>query len=98
MTERTVDSETPARKHPEIHPVQKPLEREQGLVGSLITERAYEVYCHVYGEQPALMDLGRNCGGGFGVGELIAFLYARSFPKSEWRARVDEAFEGMQLR
>lgn len=86
-------------KHPEIHPVQKPLAREPGLVGSLVTQRAYEVYCHVHGEQPALMDLiGRNCRGGFGVGELIAFLYARSFPKSEWRARVDEAFEGMQLR
>jgi hypothetical protein len=37
-----------------------------------------------------------NCRGGFSAGELIAFLYARSFPKSEWRARVDEAFHGME--
>lgn len=78
--------------HPEIHPVQTP-GRFQGQVGSLVTQRAYEVYCHVYGPQPAMMDLaGRNCRGGFGVGELVAFLYAYPFPKQEWRARVDEAF------
>jgi hypothetical protein len=52
----------------------------------------------VYSPQPALVDLaGRNCRGGFGVGELIAFLYAHSFPKTEWRQRVDEAFKGMAL-
>jgi hypothetical protein len=86
-------------KHPEIHPVQTPLSRNGGKVGSLVTQRAYEVYCHVFGPQPAIMDLaGRGCRGGFGVGELIAFLYAYSFPRSEWRARVDEAFEGMELR
>ncbi len=55
--------------------------------------RAYEVYCYVCGEQAALVTGG--CRGGFGAGELIAFLYAHSFPKSEWRARVDEAFHGL---
>ena len=28
--------------------------------------------------------------------QLIAFLYARSFPKDEWSDRVDEGFEGMK--
>jgi hypothetical protein len=55
--------------------------------------RAYEVYCHCYGEQPAMVDVARGCRGGFSTGELIAFLYARSFPKTEWRTRVDEALE-----
>lgn len=85
---------------PEMHPVQ--VQRGYGhkpaVVTSLVTRRAYEVYCHLYGEQPALMDLkGRGCRGGFGDGELVAFLYAHSFPKAEWEARVDEAFKGMTL-
>ena len=54
---------------------------------------AYEVYCHVFGPQEALIT--GSCRGGFSAGEIIAFLYARAFPKSEWRQRVDEAFEGM---
>lgn len=56
---------------------------------------AYEVYCKVYSPQEALITDG--CRGGFGVGELVAFLYARSFPEQEWRTRVDEAFKNMQL-
>jgi hypothetical protein len=55
---------------------------------------AYEVYSHVYGPQEALVTNG--CRGGFSTGELIAFLYARSFPKSEWIARADEAFNGSE--
>lgn len=58
-----------------------------------VTMRAYEVYCHMFREQPAMIT--GDCRGGFGVGELIAFLYARSFPKEEWCARVDEALRGM---
>lgn len=60
-----------------------------------VTLRAYEVYKHVYAEQEALITDG--CRGGFSVGELVAFLYAHSFPKEEWRQRVDEAFAGMEL-
>lgn len=57
---------------------------------------AYEVYRVVYGTQEALLDLeGRNCRGGFGTGELFAFLYAHSFPQAEWRQRVNEAMKGM---
>jgi hypothetical protein len=32
--------------------------------------------------------------GGFSAGELMAFLYARSFPKNERNKRVDEALRG----
>lgn len=59
-----------------------------------VTRRAYEVYCHVFSPQEAMMTGG--CRGGFSSGELIGFLYARSFPKEEWRRRVDEAFKGME--
>lgn len=38
-----------------------------------------------------------ECRGGFGLGELTAFLYARSFPKDEWRDRFNEALRGMSL-
>ena len=81
----------------EFHPIQvQELTRphHRAVMPSAVTLRAYEVYCHLYHEQPAMVDLaGRDCRGGFGVGELVAFLYARSFPKEEWRKRVDEAFE-----
>jgi hypothetical protein len=81
----------------ERHPVQTRQHRAQAHVSSLVTLRAYEVYCEVYSPQPAMVDLvGRGCRGGFGAGELIAFLYARSFPKTEWSARVDEALSGME--
>lgn len=56
---------------------------------------AYEVYCELYGKQEAMVT--GNCRSGFGAGELVAFLYARSFPRSEWRKRVDEAFDGMVM-
>lgn len=55
---------------------------------------AYEVYCAVYGPQEAMVTDG--CRGGFSHGELITFLYARAFPRSEWTARVEEAFSGMK--
>lgn len=79
---------------PEVHPVQnhfRPHARTQ--CPAVVTLRAYEVYCQLYGAQPAMVTDG--CRGGFGAGELIAFLYARSFPKDEWRKRVDEALRGM---
>lgn len=78
-----------------VHPVQthyRPGQRSE--CPQVVTMRAYEVYCHVYGEQEAMVTGG--CRGGFGSGELIAFLYARSFPKEEWSKRVNEAFTGMK--
>lgn len=79
----------------ETHPVQTPqMRREQGRAPKVVTMAAYEVYCHVHGPQEAMVT--GWCRGGFSTGELIAFLYARGFPKAEWRARVDEAFRGAQ--
>ena len=80
------------------HPVQTPNHGGRGgRTPKTVFLRAYEVYCEIYGPQVEMVDLeGRNCRGGFSTGELIAFLYAHSFPKAEWRMRVDEAFHGAQ--
>lgn len=78
---------------PATHPVQTKCSG-QAVVSQVVTMRAYEVYCHAYGAQEAMVT--GWCRGGFSSGELIAFLYARTFPKEEWRRRVDEAFTGMQ--
>ena len=79
-----------------VHPVQvrRPIPRDQAVCPQAVTMLAYEVYCHVFRPQEAMV-IG-SCRGGFGVGELIALLYARSFPKSEWRKRFDEALAGMR--
>lgn len=62
-------------------------------VPKVVSLRAYEVYCDIFGVQQALIT--GSCRGGFGVGEMIAFLYARSFPRDEWHQRFDEAINGM---
>lgn len=80
----------------EFHPIRTHdvTRRGMAVMPSEVTLRAYEVYCHVFIPQPAMVDLaGRGCRGGFGVGELVAFLYAHSFPKEEWSKRVDEALK-----
>ncbi|KKL79809.1 hypothetical protein LCGC14_2011120 [marine sediment metagenome] len=69
--------------------------RNPACVPAEVALRAYEVYCHLYGEQEALVT--GNCRGGFGVGELVAFLYARSFPQDEWRQRVDDVLHEIAL-
>lgn len=79
----------------EVHPVQiQTGYGKRGLCPKVVTMRAYEVYCHVFGGQQALVTGG--CRGGFSTGELIAFLYAYSFPQAEWSARVDEALNGAE--
>lgn len=65
----------------------------KAIVPEAVALKAYEVYSHCYGPQEALIDVEAGCRGGFGIGELLAFLYARSFPKEEWKRRVEEAFE-----
>jgi hypothetical protein len=72
--------------------------REKARIPESVHMAAYEVYAEVCGPQAALIDFEAGCRGGFGTGELIAFLYARSFPRSEWRKRFDEALYGMKLR
>lgn len=88
------DSKAPV----EVHPVQL-CDRnghrvDGGKVPKAVTMRAYEVYCAIYGPQEAMVT--GQCRGGFSSGELIAFLYARSFPCDEWRRRADEASRGME--
>jgi len=81
----------------EVHPVQNHVCNPINTTcPKVVTMLAYEVYCELHGPQPAMVTGG--CRGGFGVGELIAFLYARNFPKSEWRKREAEAFNGMKLK
>lgn len=78
-----------------VHPVQTHQQRHgKPVCPQTVTMRAYEVYCHVYSPQEAMVTGG--CRGGFSTGELIAFLYAHSFPKEEWGRRVDEAFRGAE--
>lgn len=77
----------------ELHPVQT-IDRKGGWISKSVTMAAYEVYCHVYSPQPAMVT--GWCRGGFSTGELIAFLYAKSFPKEEWRDRVHEAIDSMK--
>lgn len=78
-----------------MFPVQTEYTKAGGRIDKEIYLRAYEVYSHVYGPQEAMIDLeGSGCRGGFSVGELLAFLYARSFPPQEWRQRVDQALNG----
>jgi hypothetical protein len=74
----------------ETHPIQ--YRYTPARIPTVVTMRAYEVYCHLYGGQQALVS--GDCRGGFSGGEMIAFLYAHSFPKEEWRLRVEEAFRG----
>lgn len=82
---------------PLTHPVQD--DGRLRRIPQTVTLRAYEVYSEVYGPQEAMVDdAERGCRGGFAMTEMIAFLYARSFPKVEWRERVDEAFTGMVRR
>lgn len=79
----------------ETHPVQRNWREGTGAKApQAVTMAAYEVYCHVCRPQPAMVE--GWCRGGFSAGELIAFLYARPFPKEEWRVRVDEALRGME--
>lgn len=83
-----------AEKRIETHPVQRTTSNLRGRVPKVVTMKAYEVYCHVYTPQEDLVT--GECRGGFGVNELIAFLYASSFPKEQWRTKVDEALRGME--
>ena len=76
-----------------IHPVQT-VDHKGGKLRAEVALAAYEVYSYVFATQEELIT--GNCRGRFSTGELIAFLYARSFPKDEWRKRVDEAFIGMK--
>jgi hypothetical protein len=74
----------------ETHPVQ--FKHTPSRLPKAVTLAAYEVYRELYGSQEAMITAG--CRGGFSGGELIAFLYARSFPKHEWQERFSQALQG----
>jgi hypothetical protein len=78
----------------EKHPVQTVDRRRGGKVAAKVTLQAYEVYCALFVAQVALVT--GECRGGFGTGELIALLYARNFPRNEWRERFHEAVDSME--
>ena len=79
----------------EVHPVQVHTRSDKRPVcPKVVTMRAYEAYCSVFSPQPALVE--GWCRGGFSATELIAFLYAHTFPEKEWSARFDEAIRGME--
>jgi hypothetical protein len=81
---------------PDTHPVQfHPYRALDARAPRCVTLAAYEVYKHLYGDQRAMVTGG--CRGGFGIGELMAFLYARSFPKDQWAQRVKDALTGMVM-
>jgi hypothetical protein len=70
---------------PGTHPVQMKLNYGGGRhLTTAVTLRTYEVYCHLYRPQPAMVT--GDCRGGFSAGEIVAFLYARSFPQTEGRS------------
>lgn len=89
-------SRTQGEDIPAIMPVQTAPYQSDGKLGSAVVLRAYEVYQQCHGEQRAMITGG--CRGGFGVGELIAMLYARTFPREEWCARMNEAYRDMELK
>ena len=67
-------------------------DRKAGRLPLSVAKHAYEVYTYIYPGQTFARLHER---GGFGVGEVIAFLYARQFPQQQWRVLVDGAFRGM---
>lgn len=77
-----------------VHPVQTHHSGRNAVCPQTVTMRAYEVYCHVFSPQEAMVT--GSCRGGFSTGELVALLYARSFPQPEWSRRFDEAVKGMK--
>ena len=84
------------KAEPKLFPVQaSPRNRQPATAPESVYMAAYEVYAKVFGPQQALIEGG--CRGGFGAGELIALLYARAFPKEQWRERFDEALIGLNV-
>jgi hypothetical protein len=71
--------------------------RDAAVIPEAVYMAAYEVYAHVWAPQAAMIDYEKGCRGGFSSGEIVAFLYARTFPRAEWRTRVDEALKGATL-
>lgn len=82
-----------------VFPVQarSTAKRDPAVIPEVVYMAAYEVYARVYGAQEAMIDHEKGCRGGFSSGEIVAFLYARTFPPAQWKDRVDEALRGSTL-
>lgn len=78
----------------QMMPVQTKRNKTPGSISSEIYMKAYEVYSHIYGKQDAMI-IGK-CRGGFFTREIVALLYAASFPKETWETKLDEALAGIQ--
>jgi len=74
-----------------FHPVQT--QNARTAIPNFVVLRAYEVYEHLFGPQPAMIDVEKGCRGGFSTDELMAFMYAHTFPKQEWTRRFESALE-----
>lgn len=80
------------------HPVQISVRegRKRGWkIDSAVTLRAYEVYEAIGTPQPALVE--GDCRGGFSAAELVCYLYARTFPRAEWRERFLSAIRSIDM-
>lgn len=69
--------------------------RTPGRLPEPVARMAYEVYHHLWPGQTFERLHER---GGFGVGEVVAMLYAHTFPKAEWRKRFDDGIRGLVSR
>ena len=75
--------------------ISDPYNRKSGRLPEPVARMAYEVYTHLWPDQTFDRLHER---GGFGVGEIVAMLYAHNFPKAEWRRRFDEDCRGLVSR
>lgn len=90
MSERTESEIIAYAYSPEHMLLRAPVQGYQGGIPWPIHLEAYEVYCHKYARQTALIDLqGRGCRGGFGTCELDMFIPG-------WRERVNPITEMQQ--
>jgi hypothetical protein len=78
------------------HPVRS--QKALQTIPEAVAKRVYEVYEHVFGAHPAMLQAERGYCGGFHAEEVVAMLYARSFPKTEWGRRTTEAMERQRQR
>ena len=59
-------------------------------------DRAYEVYCELYGSNENKIDESSDNYIGFTVGDLLVLLYVYTFPKKDWNDRYLEAGRGLK--
>jgi len=60
---------------------------------SNVAATAWEVYCHIYGAEAGVFDPEQPQE----IGSLIACLYAHSYPRNEWAARVVECLKTARI-